>query len=206
MAQVFFRRDGRHLTGLSVVTLLCLGASGAMAFQVYGAIGDKWRAMGGASGPLGNARSDEADAARGGRFNAFDRGFIYWMPQFGAHAVYGLIGAKWDAMGRERNLGYPLTDEMPAPGGGRFNDFENHATIAWHPRSGAHAVYGFIRDRWIAVGREGGSCGYPITDEFDFEGGRRSNFQKGNITWKNHRIEVNCSVFDNGTALDPAAN
>jgi uncharacterized protein with LGFP repeats len=194
------------MIGLAGVAVVCLTASNAAAFQVYGAIADKWRAMGGQSGPLGAPRSDEADAAHGGRFNNFAHGFIYWHPRLGAHAVYGLIGEKWNAMGRERNLGYPITDELPAAGGGRYNDFENHATIIWHPRTGTHAVYGLIRDRWIALQRESGGCGYPTSDEFDAEGGRRSNFQRGFITWRagQRSAQGHCSVtIDQGTALNP---
>src|SRR6185436_14366452 len=143
---------------------------------VYGFIGQKWAQLQGTAGPLGAARSSEADAERGGRFNNFQNGYIYWHPNFGAHAVYGPIGAAWNAMGRERGLGYPLTDQMRGPAGGRYNDFEQNATISWRSDTGAHAVYGFIRNEWVRLGREGGGCGYPIRDEYDWQGGRRSDF------------------------------
>ena len=127
----------------------------ALAFQVYGDIGIKWQALGGPNGPLGDALSDEADAARGGRFNNFRAGFIYWTPARGAHAVYGLIGEKWNSMGRER-----------------------------------------------------GTCGYPITDEYDDAGGRRNDFEHGRIIWKpgQTRAVAICGAYQDDVALNPVTN
>jgi uncharacterized protein with LGFP repeats len=194
--------------GLAAAALLVPAAASAFQdYQVYGEIGRKWAQLQGTAGPLGAARSSEADAERGGRFNNFQHGFIYWHPRFGAHAVYGLIGEKWNSMGRERGLGYPLTDEMAGPNGGRFNDFERNASISWHPRAGTHAVYGYIRDEWVRRGREGGGCGYPIRDEYDIAGGRRSDFQRGSISWRRgtSRAVASCAVIiDEGTRLIPA--
>jgi len=116
-----------------VLALILSTTSGASAFQVYGDIGAKWQALGGANGPLGDAMSDEADAAHGGRFNNFQYGFIYWLPRYGAHAVYGLIGELWNGMGRERGTcGYPTTDEYSFGADGRRSDFQ-HGKIIWKP-------------------------------------------------------------------------
>lgn len=171
-----------------------------------GAIREKWVELGGATGLLGPVLSGEADAERGGRFNAFRSGFIYWHPNFGAHAVYGLIGEKWSALGRERNFGYPLTDELPGDNGGRYNDFENNATITWHPQAGIHSVYGFIRTMWIESGREkaNGRCGYPTSDEYDYQNGRRTDFQRGYITWRRgaRAAVAHCSDDEGNPAAD----
>lgn len=177
-------------------------------FAVYGAIRDKWLELGGTGGALGPPLSSEADAARGGRFNAFRAGYIYWHPNFGAHAVYGLIGQFWNASGRENNFGYPLTDELAGPGGGRYNDFENNATITWHPQAGTHSVYGFIRGEWIKRGRERGNCGYPTSEEYDVSDGRRTDFRGGYITWRRgaRSAVATCIVFDNGPALNPVTD
>lgn len=196
------------LTAVAFASMAPITAAGLQDHAVYGAIGDKWNELGGATGALGPVRSSEADADRGGRFNLFRNGFIYWHPSYGAHAVYGLIGEKWNALGRERNFGYPLTDEMPGGNGGRYNDFENNATITWHPQAGTHSVYGLIRLKWIELGREGPNspCGYPIRDEYDVQGGRRTDFQRGYITWRRgaRAAEAHCSVLiDHGTALNP---
>jgi hypothetical protein len=172
-----------RVAGLTVGGILAL-SSPALPQSVYGAIGDKWRQLGGATGALGAARTSEADAARGGRFNEFQHGFIYWHPSIGAYAVYGAVGQKWSQLGRERGFGYPVTDEKPAKNGGRYNDFENGGSIYWHPATGAHAVYGAIRGKWHELGREAGALGYPVSDESPAaDGGRFNNFQFGMIYW-----------------------
>lgn len=167
---------------LMLVASLALGRPAA-AFQIYGEIGNKWRALGASSGPLGVPASDEGPAADGGRINTFKNGFVTWHPTYGTHATWGLIGAKWNGLGRELGLGFPVTDEMPGAGGGRYTDFSNNATIDFMSKTGTHAVVGLIRAKWLATGREGGSCGYPTSDEFGVQGGRRSNFQFGAISW-----------------------
>ena len=189
-----------------VRSALVLGVAVATAaFQVYGDIGAKWRALGASAGPLGVPRSDEAPTADGGRMNVFASGFVTWHPKYGAHAVYGEIAGKWNAMGRERGAGYPTTDESAAPRGGRFNDFSNGVTIDWTPQTGTHAVVGLIRTRWLATGREGGTCGYPLTDEFAVEGGRRSNFERGFIAWRSGAPTAQSQCGTAGNSTKPKA-
>ena len=126
---------------------LIASTTGASAFQVYGDIAIKWQALGGPGGPLGDATSDEADAARGGRFNNFQNGFIYWRKDRGAHAIYGLIGETWNGMGRERSkCGYPISDEYGFGDGGRRSDFE-HGRIIWNSgQTQAVAICGSYQD------------------------------------------------------------
>ena len=177
---------------ISVVTMPLVVNQPVHAQAVYGLIFDKWASMGGANSPLGAAKTDEQSAARGGRFNEFQNGFIYWHPKFGAHAVYGLIGVKWNQLGRENGLGYPITDELPAANGGRFNDSENNASIYWHPNTGTYAVYGNIRTKWVSMGREKSRLGYPTSYEqpSGSAGQRVSNFQGGAIYWNSGSRKV----------------
>jgi hypothetical protein len=105
-------------------------------------------------------------------------------------------------LGREAGaLGYPLSDESAAVNGGRFNNFQ-FGMIYWHPKFGAHAVYGRIGEKWIELGRESGVCGYPTIDEYDFDDGRdtgeygigkrfrRSDFANGYILWSKKRNQL----------------
>lgn len=173
----------RASVALSVVFLLS-------GFAVYGAIGDKYTALQREAGPLGPPLSDEADAPGGGRFNNFKWGAIYWHPSIGAFAVYGDIFSLWNAIGRT-NYGYPLNDETGTPDGrGRYNHFRsldlpNHpeASLYWTPQTGAHEIYGAIRDTWASRGWERGPFGYPVTGEFQDGQYRRSNFERGTIRW-----------------------
>ncbi|MBW3575550.1 MAG: PKD domain-containing protein [Actinobacteria bacterium] len=86
-----------------------------------------------------------------GRYVHFSTGVsIYWTPQTGAHAVGGAIRQRWQALGWERGpMGYPTTDELPTPDGiVRFNHFSKGSSIYWTPWTGAHGVWGAIRQRW----------------------------------------------------------
>ncbi|MEG4169187.1 MULTISPECIES: hypothetical protein [unclassified Microcoleus] len=164
-----------------------------LAQQLYGDIFDKWARLGGERSPLGNPTTDERPAAKGGRYNDFQHGFIYWRPNQGAYAVYGEIGKKWNSIGRERSaVGYPISDERSAANGGRYNQFE-FGFIYWHPSRGAYAVYGDIAKKWDSMGREKSSLGYPISDELPSgsAGNRVSHFERGSIYWnKSGKITV----------------
>jgi uncharacterized protein with LGFP repeats len=60
---------------------------------------------------------------------------------------------------------YPTTDEIINPDGtGRRQEFQG-AVIYWSPLTGAHPVYGLIKDKWAQLGWETGTMGYPLTDE-----------------------------------------
>jgi LGFP repeat len=105
------------------------------AFELHGAIRNKWHELGGSAADIGYPVTDERGTPDGiGRFNHFDRGSIYWTPSLGAHEVHGLIRKQWADGGWERNeaLGYPITDELSAARG-RFSEFEN-GVLYW--RSG----------------------------------------------------------------------
>ena len=98
--------------------------------------------------------------------------------------VHGSILDKYNLVGGPPAfLGYPRTDETATiDGAGRFNHFE-HGSIFWHPSTGAFEVHGLIRDTWAGMGWETSFLGYPVSDEFDSDGGRRSDFQNGSILW-----------------------
>lgn len=111
-------------------------------------------------------------------------GNLYTSPA-GTFEVYGDILKRYLAYGGpEGGLGYPITDETGCPDGiGRYNHFER-GSIYWSPTTGAHIVYGAIRDRWAAMGWEKSYLGYPLSDEQPFdEGGRATQFQGGQIYW-----------------------
>lgn len=89
--------------------------SSAGAFEVHGAIREKYLALGAEASVLGYPRTDESGTPDGhGRFNHFQGGSIYWTAGTGAHEVHGLIRDRWSALGWERNpqLGYPISDEL----------------------------------------------------------------------------------------------
>lgn len=164
-------------------------------FVVFGAIEQKWLALGGSHSPLGNPVTNESPTFDGvGRRQNFKGGMVSWHPAIGAFVVWGLIGERWLQIGAEQ-FGHPLTDETGTPdGSGRFNHFRalqpngsviGESSIYWSPPTGAHEVYGAIRDLWAAHGWERGQVGYPITAEHDRTdgSGREQQFQHGRIVW-----------------------
>ncbi|WP_432502355.1 N-acetylmuramoyl-L-alanine amidase [Kineococcus arenarius] len=150
------------------------GASASEVAAKYAAVG---------AGVLGAPTSDEGPAKSGGRYRHYAIGSIYSHPSAGTHAVLGLIRDKYASLGWENSfLGYPLTDEVALPGGA-FSHFQG-GSIYFSPRTGAHVVFGAIRDKWASLGWETGRLGYPRSDEYDVAGGRRSDFTSGSITWR----------------------
>lgn len=84
---------------------------------------------------------------------------------------YGLIGAKYAALGGSHGfLGEPTGPELAAPFGGRLQHFKG-GTLYWHPQIGtAYAVRGAIADKFAEYGSL--EFGYPITDENTTPDGR----------------------------------
>jgi hypothetical protein len=102
-------------TEVLVVGSVRIRGSSAGAFEVHGAIREKYLALGAEASILGYPRGDESGTPDGrGRFNQFQGGAIYWTPDTGAHEVHGLVRELWASGGAERNpqLGYPLSDEF----------------------------------------------------------------------------------------------
>lgn len=188
----------------------CLaGGSTTDEIKVVGAIGEKWRSMGAGNSPLKQPVANERPTFDGvGRSQQFQGGIISWHPSTGAHVVWGLIGKLWLRLGREQ-FGYPITDELPArTKGGLYNHFRamhlpNHpeSSIFWSRYTGAHAVYGAIRDLWAKLDWDAGRLGFPKSDEYDFQDGginyRRSDFECGYVLWtpKGGAKPYFCSIY-----------
>ena len=114
------------------------------AYEVHGAIRVKWAEYGWER--LGYPVTDETATPDGvGRYNHFTNGVsIYWTPETGAHAIWGDIRKRWEALGWERSyLGYPTSDEQDFSEGGRANSFQNGG-IYWWPDLGAIDLRGVI--------------------------------------------------------------
>ncbi len=129
-------RQGRyvHYSGGSIYWSPTTGAH-----AIYGAIRDKWAALGWETHPgLGYPTADEEDAPGGGRFSQFgERGAIYWHPDLGAFAVFGEPYSAWcKAGGGGGRLGYPVTDvAIDGPDGQWTTRFQG-GVITWHPQRG----------------------------------------------------------------------
>ncbi|NNH69900.1 esterase [Nocardia uniformis] len=97
---------------------------------VAGAVLEKYNALGGPTGVLGDPIADQRDAPGGGTVQEFEGGAIYGSPATGAHVVWGEIRTAYLASGGPGGtLGYPTTDEMDIEGG-KQSDFTG-GTITW---------------------------------------------------------------------------
>jgi len=167
---------GNDFTGGQV-----LWSAGTGAHAVYGAIGERYRAVGGPASPLGLPTTGEV-AVPGGRGVTFQGGQVLWSATTGAHAVSGPIGERYRAVGGPASpLGLPTTSEVAVPGG-RGNSFQG-GQVLWSTATGAHAVYGGIAARYQALGGPAGVLGLPTTSERDVPGGRGNDFQGGQVLW-----------------------
>ena len=171
--------------------------SRAVQFSPDDPIGQKWKTLNAASGPLGEVKISQRATLQDGVYVEFSGGFVFWRQALGAVAIYGEIAGKWKDMAFGKPFGYPLTDEASAANGGRFNDFETGNSIYYHPEYGTHAVIGAIGVAWKKAGHESGSCGFPTSDEFDeYHDNKvqRVNFQFGFIRWERqiNKVQIEC--------------
>jgi hypothetical protein len=94
------------------------------------------------------------------------------------------ILAAYLRLGGHPALGVPVTDEAcTSDKAGRFVNFAGGGSIYSIDRAGAHAVLGEIRAKWLSVGGEKSTLGYPTSDEVVIPGGRRSTFERGRIDY-----------------------
>jgi hypothetical protein len=125
------------------------------------------------------------------------------------HTLGSGIYNKWQQLGGENGLlGCAASDEAEAgasPQGttGRyafFNKDVNGGLIVWHrtgPRAGqAFEVHGCMFNLYQSLGGTGSWLGFPVSDEYDVPGGRRSDFENGYIFW-NAQTRV-CQAFRTG--------
>ncbi|GAA3081608.1 hypothetical protein GCM10020000_79420 [Streptomyces olivoverticillatus] len=102
------------------------------------------------------------------------------------HQVGGAILSKYQEMdGQKSPLGCPTSDELTTPNGrGKYNTFDG-GSIYWTAATGAHPVWGAIRDKWGSLGWENGKLGFPVSDELaNPDGqGRRQQFEGGTVYW-----------------------
>jgi uncharacterized protein with LGFP repeats len=130
--------------------IIYLKDGASRAFEVHGAILQRYVAMGG-PGVWGFPVSDEEDVLlagdvmlapppTGSRRSRFERCTFYWSAATGAHEVHGAIRDAYEATGgaglphdtRFNGLGLPTSDESDWPawaGGGRFNTFEHGSVV-----------------------------------------------------------------------------
>jgi len=176
--------NGNAYTSSSVLTALDRAAAWKRA-DVYMPTRDKWNEKSWALGWPLDGTSPTGDGF--GLWVPFQWGRVYGTIVATAE-VHGDISVRYGQLGWHLGfLGYPKTDETPTPDGiGRYNHFQ-YGSIYWSPNSGAHEIYGLIRDKWAQLGWERSTLGYPTTGETGTPDGvgRYNHFEHGSIYWTN---------------------
>jgi len=91
------------------------------SIELSGPILAKYLEIGGVDSPLGAATGNQEEVGVG-EVAEFDGGIIAWSPDTDAHIVWGEIRVAWEAAGGAAgDLGFPISDEEPIPGGYRSN-------------------------------------------------------------------------------------
>lgn len=105
------------------------------------------------------------------------------------------IYAKWTSLGGQNGmLGCPVSNEIEAgasPGGttGRFAEFSggDGGYIIWHGKGAYYGtsfeVHGCVYKLYKSIGGTTSWLGFPVSDEYEIPGGKRSDFENGYILW-----------------------
>ncbi len=120
------------------------------------------------------------------------------------YSVCGAIRDHYNALGGPNSLlGYPTSDEITNPDGGKRNTFQSYnGHIYWSPATGAQEIGGSIFTHWGDFGYETGPLGYPTSDEITNPDGvgKRNSFQNAgdHIYWSpaTGNQEIGGAIFD----------
>jgi len=146
-----------------------------------------WRRLGGRTSRLGPVKSAEepvvsSHGRQGGR-QVFSSGRAYWSGATGAQPLHGPILRRYrHAGGPGSRYGFPVTRVQPAAGRGKKVRFET-GMFFWSRATGPRPVYGRILAAYGNRHFSAGPLGYPETEVREIQGGLRSRFQHGTITW-----------------------
>jgi len=79
----------------------------------------------------------------------------------------------------------------PPAHSGRVRHYQN-GSIYWHKLTGAHAVFGLIRKKWLAMGGHRSVLQFPISDEVPTSAGNgmKTTFEGGIVVWRSGTSEA----------------
>lgn len=152
------------------------------------AIGEAWRAAGGASGSLGAKQGDQYPVGNDGVGQDFAGGKAYFSPATGSGVVAGDILAKYESLGGPAgsDLGFPVGGEADGSiSGSRFSTFsaDDQPVVFFSPGNGAFVVRSAMKVAWDKLDGASGKLGAPVGDQ-TVEGDVVSQkFTGGTISW-----------------------
>jgi hypothetical protein len=120
---------------------------------------------------IGFPVNDTTSVVYGGLYNLFaaKRGpkkAIYWSPNTPTCTIEGPILDTFKRLAGASGVGFPIRDTKTLPLGGMIGNFKTWGgllqDIYWSELSGAHALWGPIREKYLALGAE--KIGWPVTE------------------------------------------
>ncbi|MCC3297705.1 M43 family zinc metalloprotease [Arthrobacter caoxuetaonis] len=155
------------------------------AFIVGGAVRSGYLAQGGHNGSLGYPTSSELPGGKGGVYQNFQGGVMYWSPATGARSSpNGEIRQAYARHSYEHGpLGYPTSEHVSLPGGGVFQNFQGGSIMRLPGKTAYASLQGPVRDAYARQGYQNGKLGYPISDEYSSAGGRIQDYQGGRLVY-----------------------
>ncbi|HZK59448.1 MAG TPA: hypothetical protein VFC59_06225, partial [Cryobacterium sp.] len=156
--------------------------------KLAGAIGTKYAALGGPSGPLGYPLAAEAAGTDGGASQLFQNGIMYASPTLGVQYVLTGLNAEYLKLGGiGGEYGFPLESTTRYPDGGQGQRFQK-ASLYWSTATGVDAAAGAIGQSYAALRGPAGVLGYPVASEVrDATGGASQAFQNGSLYWSSRK-------------------
>ena len=151
----------------------------AQAFVLSGLLLARYENLGGPAGILGYPLSD---VTSGGR-QSFENGVLAGAP---VRLVTGALLTRWQALGLETGVaGPPVSDVASfftfAATSGTQQAFRSGALYSIPLAGRVHFTTGAIHAKYVQMGGPGGRLGAPTNDEYAVGGGRRQDFEGGNL-------------------------
>jgi hypothetical protein len=155
------------------------------AWDVRGAIRDRYLAAGGPEGSLGFPTAPAGPAGvPDAEVQVFTGGRVYNSAKTGARAVQGAFLARYLAVGGPTGrLGMPTTNESYGGISGSRAIVFTGGRIYWSEATGAQAVSGVILQKYLAISAARSYLGLPTTSEYALSTGSRNRFAGGVITY-----------------------
>lgn len=172
--------------------------------MVKGPLLEKWEALGAEKGPLGYPVAEEIAYRSGAQTMRFQRGYIAYHPDYGAHPVQGKFLHRWqDALGIFGPYGFPLSDPHEEDGI-CMQHFQWGMLRADMPQIlGGADLRGEIARRGIAIRDQGqrGTCSVQVMVfllEYLYTGLLGSGYAHLSVEHSNHYANVATGDRDDG--------
>jgi hypothetical protein len=113
-----------------------------------------------------------------------NRNFFQFFKEWFGNPRYVVVGYIAEGFNKNTWVGTPTMNAVcNLKNNGCYQVFTN-GTIYWSQATGSQVVRGGIKDKWISLGFENGSLGYPATGELRAaDGSVYQKFQNGMINW-----------------------